>query len=212
MIRLGRPPTIRTERSVRSAAPVLFPVLRSELQGRVLVRTFLGGGEESVADLASAIGADPGNTAREVARLEKADILSSRRVGRTKLVRANTRAPFHRPLLDLITIVLGPATVLAEHLADIDGIVFADIFGSWAARVRGEPGPPPADIDLLVVGSPDRDDLHDVTQEASHRLNRPVNPVVISVNRWSASSDGFIAELRSRPRVPVVKPREAVGS
>lgn len=190
---------------MRVAPPPLFPLLRSDLQARILVRTFLGGGEESVAELAAAIEADPGNTAREVTRLEQGDVLLSRRVGRTKLVQANTGAPFYRPLHDLITIVLGPATVLAERLAAVDGIAFADIFGSWAARHQGKPGPAPADIDLLVVGNPDRDDLYDVTQEASRLLDRAVNPVIISEKRWTTSDDGFIVELRTRPRVPVIR-------
>ena len=194
---------------MRPAAPALFPLLRSELQGRLLVRSLLGGTEESVADLAAAVGADPGNTAREVARLEQADIVATRRVGRTKLVRANTRAPFYSPLLDLITVVLGPAKVLAEELSKLDGIVSAEIFGSWAARHHGEHGRPPADVDLLIVGSPDRDDLHDATQAAAQRLNRPVNPVVISPRRWKASNDGFIRELHSRPRVRVLPTDES---
>jgi hypothetical protein len=193
---------------VRVAPPPLFPLLRSDLQARILARTFLGGREESVAELAAAIEADPGNTAREVTRLEQGDVLLSRRVGRTKLVQANTGAPFYRPLHDLITIVLGPATVLAERLAAVDGIAFADIFGSWAARHRGKPGPAPADIDLLVVGNPDRDDLYDVTQDASRLLNRAVNPVIISEKRWTTSEDGFIVELRTRPRVPVIRHTE----
>jgi predicted nucleotidyltransferase len=165
----------------------------------------LGGGEESVADLATAIEADPGNSAREIVRLESAGIVASRRVGRAKLVRANTAAPFYRPLLELITIVLGPAAVLREHLSDLNGIAFADIFGSWAARAHGQSGPPPADIDLLVVGNLDRDDLHDATQQASRRLNRTVNPVVISQHRWETSEAGFVRQLRSRPRVPVIR-------
>lgn len=189
---------------MKFAPPALFPLLRSDLQARILGRVFVGGGEESVAELAAAIEADPGNTAREVVRLEEGGIVVSRRVGRTKLVQANTQAPFYRPLLDLLTIVLGPATILAERLAGIEGIVFADIFGSWAARFHGEPGPAPADIDLLVVGSPDRDDLHDATQDASRSLNRVVNPVIISQRRWNTSEDGFIVELQSRPRVPVI--------
>jgi DNA-binding transcriptional ArsR family regulator len=193
---------------VRTAAPALFPLLRSELQGRLLVRILLGGMEESVADLATAVGADPGNTAREVTRLEQAGIVATRRVGRTKLVRANTRAPFYSPLLDLVTVVLGPAKVLAEELSKLDGIVSAEIFGSWAARYHGEHGRPPADVDLLVVGNPDRDDLHDATQAASQRLNRPVNPVVISPKRWETSDDGFIRELRSRPRTQVLPTEE----
>jgi len=189
---------------VRVAPPPLFPLLRSDLQARILARTLLGGGEESVAELAAAIESDPGNTAREVIRLEKGDVLTSRRVGRTKLVQANTAAPFYRPLYDLVTVVLGPVSVLAERLAQVEGIVFADIFGSWAARYRGEEGRAPVDIDLLVVGSPDRDDLHDAMVEASRRLNREVNPVVVSPQRWDTSDDGFIVELRSRPRVPVL--------
>jgi predicted nucleotidyltransferase len=174
------------------------------------MRTLLGGGEESVAELAAAIGADPGNTAREVIRLEHGGVLTSRRVGRTKLVRANTAAPFYRPLYDLVTVALGAVPVLAERSEPVEGIVFADVFGSWAARYRGEEGPTPADIDLLVVGSPDRDDLHDVVVDASRLLKREVNPVIVSQQGWETSGDGFIAELRARPRVAVL-PRVQVS-
>jgi hypothetical protein len=192
---------------MKTAPPALFPVFRSDLQARILSRTFLGGQEESVADLAAAIDADPGNTAREVVRLEAAQILSSRRVGRAKLVQVNTASPFYRPLNELITVVLGPAAVLADLLADIPGIHTAEIFGSWAARYQGERGPSPTDIDLLIIGDPDRDDLHDATQAAAVRLNRAVNPVVMTNRRWETSDDGFIVELRSQPRVRVISPR-----
>jgi len=190
----------------------LFPLFRSELQSKLLVRVLLGGGDESVADMASTMGEDPGNTAREVVRLERAGIVTSRRVGRTKLVQANQQAPFYRPLVELVTVVLGPATVLAEELAGIDGILSAEIFGSWAARYHGEPGQAPSDVDLIVVGSPDRDDLHDATQAAARRLNRLVNPVLVSPRRWNSAEDGFIREVRSRPRVPVVVDGTGVGA
>ncbi len=189
---------------MRTAAPALFPLFRSELQSGLIARILLGRGEESVAELASAIGEDPGNTAREVVRLERAGIVTARRVGRTKLVQANRQAPFYDALVELVTVVLGPAKVLAEELAGIDGIVSAEIFGSWAARYHGEHGQAPSDVDLLVVGNPDRDDLHDATQMAARRLNRAVNPVVVSSRRWSTAEDGFIREVRSRPRVPVI--------
>ncbi len=189
---------------MRTAAPPIFPLFRSELQSKLLVRILLGSGEESVAELASALGEDPGNTSREVVRLERAGIVTSRRVGRTKLVQANLRAPFHSPLVELVTVVLGPAKVLAEELAGIDEIVSAEIFGSWAARYHGESGLAPSDVDLVVVGTPNRDDVYDATQSAARRLNRPVNPVVVSPRRWQSAEDGFIREVRSRPRVPVI--------
>jgi predicted nucleotidyltransferase len=187
--------------------PPIFPIFRSRITCTVLTVTYVGDGEHSVGELAEAAGTDSGTMAREVSRLEEAGILSSRHVGRTKLVRANQGAPFYGPLRDLATITLGPAKVLAEELADVGGIEEAVIFGSWAARMRGEPGPAPVDIDLLVIGRPDRDDLHEAVARARARLVREVNTVVISRTRWESSEDGFVRELHSRPQVMVPIPR-----
>jgi predicted nucleotidyltransferase len=193
---------------LRQHAPAIFPLFRSRLTAAVLVRVYVGGGEHSVVELAAAVGVNRGNMAREVSRLERAAVLASRRVGRTKLVRANENAPFYAPLRDLVTITLGPAAVLAEELAPVDGIGQADVFGSWAARALGEPGPSPVDIDLLVVGRPDRDDLQDAVQHARERLGREINIVVVSPERWGSDDDAFLVELRTRPRVPVIEAAE----
>jgi hypothetical protein len=99
-------------------------------------------------------------------------------------------------------IVLGPAHVLGEELAGLGGVSAAAIFGSWAARALGEPGPSPVDLDLVVIGRPDRDDLHDAVGRARSRLGRDINTVVMSASRWRAD-DPFLAELRSRPLVPL---------
>ena len=53
------------------------------------------------------------------------------------------------------------------HLPGADQVL---IFGSWAARCHQQPGPPPHDLDVLVVGEPARD--------AEQRLGLPVNPVI----------------------------------
>jgi predicted nucleotidyltransferase len=166
-----------------------------------LARTYIGDGEYSVAELARAAGTDTGTMAREVKRLEAAGVVRSRMVGRTKLVTADREAPFYRALRDLVVIVLGPAQVLGEELAGLDGVGGAAIFGSWAARSLGEAGPSPVDIDLLVIGRPDRDDLHDAIARARMRLGRDINTVVVSVSRWGAGDDPFLAELQSRPLV-----------
>lgn len=186
--------------------PSIFPIFRSRITCAVLTHTYVGDAENSVGELAEAAGTDSGTMAREVSRLEQAGVLSSRHVGRTKLVRANQTAPFYGPLRDLVTIILGPAQVLAEELSHLNGIEEAAVFGSWAARMRGEPGPAPVDIDLLVIGRPDRDDLHEATARARSRLAREVNTVVITRARWEANEDGFIRELHNRPQVPVPIP------
>jgi predicted nucleotidyltransferase len=144
---------------------------------------------------------DTGTMAREVRRMEAAGVVRSRMVGRTKLVRANHEAPFYRALRDLVVTVLGPAEVLGEELAGLNGVSAAAIFGSWAARVVGEAGPSAVDIDLLVIGRPDRDELHDAVGRARTRLGRDINTVVLAASRWDAGDDPFLTELRSRPMV-----------
>lgn len=189
------------------SAPALFPLFRSRITTAVLTKTYVGSGEYSVTELAGMASTDRGTMAREVSRLEEAGVVRSRSVGRTKLVRANQEAPFYRPLRDLVVIVLGPAEVLGAELRDLEGVEAAAIFGSWAARATGEAGPAPVDIDLLVIGHPDRDELHEAVTRARDRLGREVNPVVVTPQRWESGGDGFLSELRNRPMVALVGPR-----
>lgn len=176
-------------------------MFRSRLTVAVLARIYIGDDEYSVAELAAAAATDTGTMTREIRRLEEAGVARSRTIGRTKLVRANHEAPFYQSLRDLVVIVLGPAEVIGEELAGLSGVQAAAIFGSWAARASGEPGQAPADIDLLVIGRPDRDDLHDAVGRARARLGRDINPVVLSMDRWNAGDDPFLTELRGRPLV-----------
>ena len=97
----------------------------------------------------------------------------------------------------------GPRQVVAEELVDLPRIDFAFLFGSWAARYEGEHGRPPAEIDVLVMGTPDRDDLDDAAQRASDRLAREVNLTIRSAAWWRGSTDGFHTEVPNRPLVPV---------
>lgn len=188
---------------MKTAPPAIFPIFRSRLTVGILERLYVGGGECSVTELAASTQSNSGTTAREVSKLEEAAIVRSRWVGHTKLVRANESAPFYTALRDLAVVVLGPAHVLGQELAEVDGVDAAAIFGSWAARLNGEPGPSPADIDLLVVGRPDRDELQDSVVRARNRLGREVNVVVVQAKQWMSGADPFLAELRSRPLASV---------
>lgn len=46
------------------------------------------------------------------------------------------------------------------------GVRRAFIGGSWATRYQGRPGRFPHDIDVIVVGSPDRDEVPDAVVDA----------------------------------------------
>ena len=139
---------------------------------------------------------------REVSRAEDAGVVVSRRVGNTRLVRA-LPSPITEPLTELLLRSFGPPQVIAEEFAPVGGIDGLYIYGSWAARYAGVPGRAPADLDVLVIGRPDRDELDDAAQRACRRLGREVNVTIRSPEWWRNGSDGFHTEVTSRPLVPI---------
>src|SRR5690349_7391050 len=182
-------------------SPSLLPLLRSRLQGELLARVLLHPDREySITELAMAFGVSMTTVLREVGRLTEGGILEDRRLGRNRLIRARTDTPLYRPLTDLIAVTFGPLPLLTEALSKLPGVTEAYIYGSWAARYNGEPGPPPGDVDVLVVGSPDADALFDLAERVSRQLAREVNVHRIAPESWSTSTtDPFITSVRERP-------------
>ena len=129
----------------------------------------------------------------------------TRKRGNLRLIRAVTDSPLTRPLTDLLAVTYGPLPVLTDLIADVGGITEAYIYGSWAARYRGEPSPAPADVDVLVVGTADPDDLDEVAEKAEATLRRPVSIRRIKPETWNAShpTDPFIRSVKSRPLVTI---------
>ncbi len=97
-----------------------------------------------------------------------------RRVGNVRLLAADTSHRLTRPLTDLLAATYGPVPVLTDLLANTPGIARAYIYGSWAARHAGQPGSVPADLDVLIVGSTDLDDLDETARAARERLGMDV--------------------------------------
>jgi predicted nucleotidyltransferase len=186
-------------------SPALLPLLRSQTQGELLALVLLHPEREfSLTELAGELGVSHTAVLREVDRLVEGGIFRDRRVGRNRLVSGRTDTAVAGPLADLLAVTYGPLPVLCEALAGLGGVREAYIYGSWAARYNGEPGPPPADVDVLVVGDPDADALFDLAEAASRRLRREVNVHRVSPGAWAAADrtdDPFLASVRERPRV-----------
>lgn len=189
---------------MRTHPPPLLPLLRSAHQAEILVRVLLGPQEPiSLTDLARSTGASVATVQREIERAEAAGVVRSERIGPTRLVRPDPASPLYRPLADLLLVAFGPASVVASELDGITGVDEAHIFGSWAARYSGEVGSAPNDVDVLVIGDPDRDEVYDAAERAERRLHRPVQVTFRSPDEWANHDDPFIATIRSRPLVPL---------
>lgn len=185
-------------------APPLLPVFRSRLQGEILALTLPDPDREwTVDELAERTGEPYQTVAAEVRRLQGAEVLNATTVGRTKLLTANRESPYLRPLSQLATMAFGPPSVIADEFGPLDDVEAIFIYGSWAARYEGEPGPSPKDIDVLVLGKPDRDEVFDAARRAERRLGREVNVTQRTRRQWESASDGFAEQVRSSPMVEV---------
>ncbi|MFB9447431.1 winged helix-turn-helix transcriptional regulator [Dactylosporangium vinaceum] len=186
----------------------LLPLLRSPLLGELLAWLYLHPGDSSsVAELSRRFGTSQSTVSREADHLVRAGLLREERRGNLRLLQADLTNPLARPLTDLLALTYGPAAVLADVLPAIAGVEAAYIYGSWAARYAGEAGPPPVDVDVLVVGDADEDDLADAARAAERRLGREVNIHRVSAAAWHAPGDDpFLTSVRSRPSYAIVEP------
>ena len=141
----------------RSPAPTLLPILRSRQQGEILAWLLDDADREaSLTELSHRLRVPASSVHREIQRAERAGLIVSRRVGQTRLVRANKQSRFLAPLRQLLVMSFGVPERLASALSNVSGVQSAYIFGSWAARYLDVSGfHPVGDIDLLVLGDPD---------------------------------------------------------
>jgi predicted nucleotidyltransferase len=107
----------------------------------------------------------------------------------------------------VLTRAFGVPAVLAGELAGVAGIASAVVFGSWAARHAGQGGTRPVDdIDVLVLGDPDRDALYEAAARAEDRLGRPVQVTVRDASWLESGSGSFHDTVTSRPMLQLTLP------
>jgi len=144
----------------------------------------------------------PGTAARELDRLSEAQLVLSQREGNQRYFRVNTASPLYEPVRDLVRRTIGAPAVLRRYLEGVVGVESAVIFGSYAnGRLKAD-----SDIDVLVVGDLDRDQLTEALEAASGELGREVNEVVMTrdeLDRRHAAGDGLVRSIYSG-RVSVV--------
>jgi hypothetical protein len=187
---------------MRTLPSPLLPLLRSRVQGDLLALVYLNPEEEySITEAAHRIGASVKAVHQEVTRLVETGLLADRKLGTSRLVRSVQDSLLTRPLTDLLAVTYGPLPVLTRSLAGLEGIEQAFIYGSWAARYNGEPGPVPADVDVLVIGDVDADDLDERARQAEAVLRREVNIRRLRPATWADKDDPFVTTVRARPLV-----------
>lgn len=195
---------------MRSVAPPLLPILRSRHQADLLTVLLLHPDRAyTLTELSGLLGVPASTLHREVEILLEAALITTTSVGRSRLLQANPDNRLTEPLTTLVVSAFGPHIVIAEEFAGVSGIDQLLIYGSWAARYHGKPGPPPHDVDLLVVGRPRRDEVYDAAGRAADRIGYPVHPTLRSSAHWRAADDALVREIQASDTVLIGERGEA---
>ncbi|WP_349827861.1 ArsR family transcriptional regulator [Brevibacterium litoralis] len=191
---------------MKTLPPQLTPFVRSDAVGALLAELLGAPDREfSLAELGRRSGVSGPVVHREVGRLVENDVVTDRQEGRNRLVRANPEHPLFGLMCEIIATTYGPVPVLREEFDGISEVERVLIFGSWAARRAGVPGPFPNDIDVLVIGTVPRRTLAAIGDEAGRKLDLPVNITRIDSGDWgSPEPTPFVRTIRERPVVDVM--------
>lgn len=182
----------------------LLPIFRSESQALILASLLLQDKEFTMTEIVEETGVSRSKVDREIDRLLESNLITSRFQGRNRLVKVSINEPLKGILYQLMLHTYGPKDILTKHYQDVKGIDFLYIYGSWAARFNNIPGTQPNDIDLLVVGNPDAQEVNEIADSVALILKKEVNPHIVKTESWENPSGDFLKGLKDGPLVPLI--------
>ena len=140
---------------------------------------------------------------KEVGNLARLGIITVEKRGKVNLVAVNRGLPYLAELKALIAKTAGVGGVLREALEGLEEVEYALVYGSFASGEETAS----SDIDLLVVGGVDEDDVLRAVADSERRLGREVNYMLWSGKefmRRAGSGHHLVADIAARPVIMVV--------
>ncbi|GAA0581971.1 hypothetical protein GCM10008942_33600 [Rhizomicrobium electricum] len=184
----------------------LAGALFSGVQQRLLALIF-GHPETSyyLSEIIRTLCSGTGAVERELARLERAGLVTVERIGNQKHYQANRASPIFAELHALILKTVGLREPLRRALQPVaDRTTAAFVYGSIAKGMDTAK----SDVDLMVIG---RDltyaDLYDSLEAAEQVLARTINPTILERTEWNrkrSEHNAFIENVCSQPKIFII--------
>ncbi len=177
---------------------MLEKLLRSNAEVKVLGVVLETDGLH-LREIARRAGVSPYEAKRELGILTSLGVLRREKKGNLVLFYLEGSCPFLEELRGLYNKTEGAFGQLREALAEIEGVEYAFVYGSFA---RGEYGGK-SDVDLMVVGKPDMNGLNAKVMGVEEKIVREVNYSVHSKEEFlrKATLGGFIREVISNKKI-----------
>lgn len=146
---------------------------------------------------------------RELENLEQAGVVRSEEDSGRRVFRLNPDYPLADELRGMILKTVGAGDQVRKALDGLDGIHAAFIYGSYAdGQVDAY-----SDIDLMIIGEVDLENLSPAVSALEADLGRSVNITAYSLQEWKSkleAEDPFATEVLEGPRVTLVGPEHAI--
>jgi len=158
-------------------------------------------------ELERLLGFSVGNIRRELLKLEKAGLFERKHAGNLVYYHISRAYPLFEEMKSIIFKTVGIAGGLRRAFRKIKGIESAVIYGSYA---RGEESGT-SDIDVMIIGDPDVDQLIGVVRKAEKRFQREISYTVYDrkeFDKKKKAGDSFVLDIIRNPKVFLVGDEE----
>lgn len=169
-------------------------LIKSKLIQKILTYFFTNPeGNFYVRELARLLNEDVSNLAKELIKLEKEGIFESETKGKTKYYHLNKSYSLYKQLKEIIFKTTGIEGGIKKELETLKKIKEAFLFGSFATGEADSQ----SDIDLLIIGDPDPEQLSDKISKLEDRFSREINYIAMKEEefRKKKNKEPFLIDI-----------------
>jgi len=179
----------------------MFRITKSKLREELLVLYFTNPSKKYyLRELERLLNFSVGNIRRELIKLESAGLFLSENKGNLLYYYLNQSYPLFDELKSIIFKTSGVPKMLQNILKKINGISQAFIYGSFAKGEEKED----SDIDLLIIGKVDEDELIEEINKLERKLQREINYAIYGkedFNKKKEGSNPFILDILKEKKI-----------
>lgn len=180
---------------------ILETLFTSKTKRDILVLLFLNPDREYyIRELARLLNQQPGLVRNELVKLEKAGLVRCRQKSNSIFYQVNKDCTIYPDLKKIIVKLFAFGSVLKKILS-FSQIKFAFVYGSFA---RGEERLG-SDVDVMIIGTPPLEKLHNAVSIAEKQLNHEINYTVYPSEEFlQKAKGGFISHLLQEKKIMIL--------
>lgn len=183
---------------------ILKTLFSSEVRINILSHFFMHPGEGYyIRQLEKILKKPVSNIQKELAKLEKIDLLSSSVEGNQKRYILKNEFPLYDELRNIFIKTTGLSDLIRDSLHLIKKIEFAFIYGSFAAGDETSR----SDVDLMIVGNVSDIIINKSIKEVEKQINRMINYSIYSkdeIEKRISANDNFIKTVLEAPIILII--------